>query len=116
MRASLLFFAFGLFLGCESELTPPTSEAVSLIDVHAWHLVAVSEDPFDDRPETSSCPATGYGVEDGFFEVETDVCHYGTFMQPSLLGVSKETTLRLILALASEQPRPRPSPHCVSSQ
>ena len=61
-------FAFGLFLGCESELTPPTSEAVSLIDVHAWHLVAVSEDPFDDRPETSSCPATGYGVEDGFFK------------------------------------------------
>ena len=114
MRASLLFFAFGLFLGCESELTPPTSEAVSLIDVHAWHLVAVSEDPFDDRPETSSCPATGYGVEDGF-EVK-QMCHYGTFMQPSLLGVSKKQRCDSILALASEQPRPAQAHVCVSSQ
>ena len=47
-------------------------------------------------------------------EVETDVCHYG--IHAALLGVSRNNTAtQCILALASEQPRPRQA-QCVSSQ
>ncbi len=95
MRALLFLLTLGLLIACEPELTAPTSDSVTLIDAELWRLMDAAEDPFDDRPQDPSCPATGFGVEDGFFEVETDVCHYATFTQPSLRSVSKETMLRL---------------------
>ena len=95
MRYFLLSVILGLLGACEPELTAPTSDAVALINAEQWALVDTESDPFGDRPEAPECPSSGYGIEDGFFEVETDVCHYGTFSQASLLSVSKEASLRL---------------------
>lgn len=107
MRAILLSFTLGLWLGCDAELTAPTSDSVALIDAEKWRLVDAAEDPFDDRPQTPVCPSTGFGIEDVFFEVETDVCHYATFKQPSLLEVAQNQQLRLNFwhsPLSSPQP------------
>ena len=58
-------------------------------------MSTAAEDPFADRPENPACPASGYAVEDGFFEVETDACEYATFVQPAKLAVSAEQQVRL---------------------
>lgn len=95
MRCSHLLLATGLLLACEPELASPTSDEVALIDADQWILADAQEDPFSDRPEVTECPSSGFGIEDGFFEVETDVCHYATFVQPSLLSVTTDVQLRL---------------------
>lgn len=48
----------------------------------AWQPVSAEADPFADRPEAVTCPPHGARDEDGLFEVETDICRYGTFAQP----------------------------------
>ena len=40
--------------------------------------------------------ASGFQVEAGVFEVETDLCSWGTFQQPLLANVSAGTPLRII--------------------
>ncbi len=47
-----------------------------------WVAVSAADDPFDDRPAQVQCPPHGAQAEDGRFEVETDVCDYGTFAHP----------------------------------
>lgn len=47
-----------------------------------WVAVTADDDPFDDRPADVQCPPHGSSAEDGRFEVETDVCRYGTFAHP----------------------------------
>ncbi len=95
MKFGRLGLGLLLWVGCGPELTPPSSNATSLVDADAWVLCAAQEDPFVDRPQNPECPSSGYAVEDGFFEIETDVCHYGTFVQPSKLAVDVEQTIRL---------------------
>ena len=94
-------------LGCGS--SEPTSRADGTpVTVNAdWVPVAAADDPFQDRPETVSCPASGYGLEDGFFEIETDACGYGTFMQLSQVAIAQGQAIRVNLwhsPLSSEEP------------
>jgi hypothetical protein len=69
---------------------------VSLVTIDAWTLEDPAADPWSDRPADAACEA-GYGPEDGVFEVDTEVCAYGTFVQPSLVDVAAGDTLELIL-------------------
>ena len=94
MKHGLMGAALFLLMGCGPELTPPSSEAASMVDADAWTVCTAQEDPFSDRPQNPECPSSGYAVEDGFFEIETDVCHYGTFVQPSKLAVGSEQKIR----------------------
>jgi len=82
----------------EPDATAGNADAreVSLVDMEAWVLVQGNEDPFEvDRPEDATCSG-GYQVEAGVFEVETDLCKWGTFRQPLLTDVSAGTPLRII--------------------
>lgn len=74
-----------------------SSGALSLIDHAAWELVSEEDDVFDDRNESANCSTTGFGVEDGFFEVNTDVCQYATFRQGLLEPVHINETIRFVL-------------------
>lgn len=56
---------------------------VVLAPIEGWQPVAAADDPFDDRPGEVVCPEHGYGTEVTLFEVETEVCHYATFAQPT---------------------------------
>jgi hypothetical protein len=79
----------------------PGSEA-PLIDLSLWQVAAA--DPFPDRPDDTTCPL-GYGVENGLFEIQSDLCPYGAFVQPSLAPVRAGDEVELILvhdALYSE--------------
>ena len=79
----------------------PGSDA-PLIDLSRWQVATA--DPFPDRPDDTSCPL-GYGVENGLFEIQSDLCPYGAFVQPSLAPVRAGDEVELILvhdALYSE--------------
>lgn len=71
----------------------PGSDA-PLIDLSLWQ--PATDDPFPDRPEDTSCPL-GWGVENGLFEIESDLCPYGAFVQPSLAPVRAGDEVELIL-------------------
>ena len=84
---------------------PSLEGTVSLIDVAGFEKTPHTEDPFD-RPADVECDF-GYGLEDGFFEVETDLCHHGSFVQPLLAPVRVGDTLDFLLLhenLVSEDP------------
>jgi hypothetical protein len=74
-------------------------EPVDLIDNEAWTLADAADDPFaDERPEGAECAATGFGFEAPVFEVETELCNYGTFTQPLAADVLEGDTVRMIAA------------------
>ncbi len=50
----------------------------------------------NERPDNVSC-AAGWGEEEGLFEVDTDVCNYGAFVQPSLASIEPGDVLELVL-------------------
>ncbi len=78
----------------------------SLIDLAAFEKTPRDQDPFDDRPSDVVCEF-GYGLEDGLFELESDLCRYGGFVQPSLAPVRVGDTLELLLLhdnLVSDDP------------
>lgn len=80
--------------------------SAKLIDLGAFEKTTRSADPFDDRPDDVVCEF-GFGLEDGFFEVETDLCRYGAFSQPSRAPVRVGDTLSLLLLhenLVSDDP------------
>jgi hypothetical protein len=81
----------------------PGSDA-PLIDLALWEVAAA--DPFPDRPDDTSCPL-GFGIESGLFEIQSDLCRYGAFVQPSLAPVRLGDDVELILvhdALYAEDP------------
>jgi len=91
-----------LLAGCAGETgvmdsaDAPTAGGVALVAVDAW--VPADSDPYDDeRPDTVDCPDWGYGEELGVFEVETDICRYGSFSQPLLAQVAAGDALSLDL-------------------
>ncbi|MCR9162447.1 MAG: hypothetical protein ACE37F_19580 [Nannocystaceae bacterium] len=73
----------------------PLEGTAALIDLAAFEKTPHTEDPFD-RPPDVECDF-GFGLEDGFFEVETDLCHHGAFMQPLLAPVRVGDTLDFLL-------------------
>ena len=83
--------------GADSTGVEPDLEGtVALIDLAAFEKSSQAEDPFDGRPADVQCEF-GYGLEDGFFEIETDLCHYGGFVQPSLAPIRVGDTLDFLL-------------------
>jgi len=79
----------------------------SLVRYDAWELTPVEDDPFaDERPDWIQCEL-GFDVETGTFEVSTELCLYGAFMQKTLARIRKGDTLELVLmhdALYAEEP------------
>lgn len=79
---------------------------VSLVRPEAWDLDAAADDPFaDHRPEYVQCEL-GWDVETGLFEVDTGLCRYGAFVQPTLAPIRAGDQLELVLlhdALHSEE-------------
>lgn len=68
-----------------------------LVDLTAWGPVAEADDPWaNERPADAVCDA-GYLYEDMVFEVDTEICTFGTFVQPSLLPVRAGQHIELIL-------------------
>ena len=55
---------------------------VTLAPIDGWVALDADADPFADRPDTVECPDYGAVTEEGIFEVLTDVCRYGSFVQP----------------------------------
>lgn len=68
-----------------------------LVDLAAWVPVAADADPWaDERPADAVCDA-GHRYEDMVFEVDSEICTFGTFVQPSLLPVRAGDEIELIL-------------------
>ncbi len=80
---------------------------VSLVRPEAWGLTEVEDDPFGDhRPTFVQCEI-GWGVETGVFEVDTELCLYGAFVQPTLAPIHAGDELELLVlydALYAEEP------------
>jgi len=88
--------------GVPSDLEGTTS----LIDLGAFEKTSAADDPFDDRPADIACEF-GFGLEDGFFEFESDLCRYGAFSQPALAPIRVGDTLDFLLLhenLVSSEP------------
>ena len=78
----------------EEEAVP---EDISLIDPEAWVLLDASEDPWQDSFDgNTDCSTLGYEVEGSYFEVDTELCPYGTFSQPALHGVSEGDPITIV--------------------
>ncbi len=82
-----------------SDASSPPSElegTTPLIDLGAFQQTAAADDPFDDRPTDVECEF-GFGLEDGFFEFESDLCRYGAFSQPALAPIRIGDTVDFLL-------------------
>ena len=72
------------------------SDPVSLVTPEAWAR-SEGDDPFvDEQPASVDCDA-GWGEEDGVFEVNTDACDYGVFVQGALASIEEGDVLELLL-------------------
>lgn len=80
---------------------------VSLVRAEGWEPAAPADDPFaDHRPGFVQCEI-GWGVETGVFEVDSELCLYGGFVQPSLASIHAGDELELVVlhdALYAEEP------------
>ena len=65
----------------------------SVLEPEGW-APATGATPFGAPPE--ACPATAYGVEYGFFEVETDLCAFAVFTQPLPAAVAAGTPVEFV--------------------
>lgn len=91
--------------GAASTGPVPTGDA-DLVALDAFSLVDAASDPFGDRPSDDACPL-GFGLEDGLFEVDAELCLYGSFATPSLAEVRAGDLIEAVIvhdALFSEEP------------
>ena len=59
------------------------SPAGALLTPDHWRPATPAEDPWADMtPAGAECPSWAWGPEGAYFEVETDVCPWGTWTQP----------------------------------
>lgn len=85
--------------GATSETSGPPANlegTAPLIDLGMFEKTAAADDPFDDRPHDIACEF-GFGLEDGFFEFESDLCRYGAFSQPALAPIRAGDTIDFLL-------------------
>lgn len=83
----------------------PTGDA-DLVALDGFGLVDAAADPFADRPSDDTC-TLGFGLEDGLFEVDAELCLYGAFSAPSLADVRAGDLIEAVIvhdALFSEEP------------
>lgn len=60
------------------------AEPIELVRADAWEVAAAADDPFpDERPEFVQCEI-GWDVVTGVFELDTSLCTYAAFVQPTL--------------------------------
>ena len=83
-------------LGCHEPEPEPLPEDISLITAEAWTLLDAAEDPWSDGYGDTTCMALGYEVEGSYFEVDTELCPYGTFAQPALHGAREGDELTIV--------------------
>ena len=68
-----------------------------MVLVEAWAPAEAEADPFAaERPDPVEC-TLGWGEETGAFEVSTDLCLYGAFVQPTQAVVHAGDTVELVL-------------------
>ena len=104
MSSSVLWL---LALACTDDPTDDTGVSgdgtVALIDVSLWTQALDTEDPFEERPEVVDCPTSSWAVEviEGLppaLEVDTGLCDYVTFWQPTQVDLVAGQTVYQILA------------------
>ncbi len=62
-----------------------------------WELTPAAEDPFpEERPTWTGCEL-GWGEETGLFEVDTELCLYGSFTQTGLAPIDKGDLVELVM-------------------
>lgn len=80
---------------------------VPLVRADAWDLGEAVDDPFPgERPQFVQCEL-GWEVETGLFEVNTELCTYGSFVQSALDNIAEGDEVSLVLihdALYAEEP------------
>ncbi|MEM7160232.1 MAG: hypothetical protein AAF799_45760 [Myxococcota bacterium] len=101
-------------------VTPPSDESsgegssgtqagppISLTLAGSWELDPAESDPFpDERPDWVQCEV-GWDEEIGAFEVDTELCAYGAFVQRSQVPIFEGDELEIIVlhdALWAEEP------------
>jgi hypothetical protein len=112
----LSLFSASLGAACVAEDGGPTSR-VDLVDHSAWQLVEDGFDPWSTEDESAlPCDPEGFGEEPPLFEVQTGLCDFATFQQPSLGGVRAGDLIQVIawhlplrLALTDGGPAPEPA-------
>jgi len=76
---------FLLCMGCSpTKEAPDSGGRVSpfVLAANAWRPGDVAESPFATHPRANEeCNPVAYQEEDGFFEVQTDFCPFGVFVQ-----------------------------------
>lgn len=85
----------------------PLAGKVQLVDVAMFEQTAAQDDPYADRPQDASVCEFGFGLENGLFEIQTDLCAYAGFEQPTLAPIRTGDTLEFLLihdALYAEEP------------
>lgn len=69
----------------------------SLVELDAWVLDTTVPDVLSaDRPATIDCEH-GFGPEDGLFEIDTELCNWGAFTQPTLASIHAGDTVEVIV-------------------
>ncbi len=71
--------------------------AVSVVGIDGWQLEDAAADPWAaERPVDADC-TLGWGAEDGVFEVDTQLCTFGTFVQGAQVDIAAGDELELVL-------------------
>ena len=80
---------------------------ISLTLAGSWELCPAENDPFpDERPDWVQCEV-GWDEEIGAFEVDTELCAYGAFVQRSQVPIFEGDELEIVVlhdALWAEEP------------
>jgi hypothetical protein len=70
---------------------------VPLVVPESWGQAGAADDPFaDHRPALVQCEI-GFDVETNLFEVDTELCRYGAFVQPTLAAIHAGDELEVVL-------------------
>jgi hypothetical protein len=84
-----------------SEAQTATPVGASLVLPDLWRTVEPVEDPFEDRPETTTCPSWAAAAEtlggERAFGVDTGSCNYITVMQESREAVAAGESIKIRL-------------------
>lgn len=70
---------------------------VPLVVPQAWEQAGAADDPFvDHRPALVQCEI-GFDVETNLFEVDTELCRYGAFVQSTRAPIHEGDALEVVL-------------------
>lgn len=102
MRSRTVLWGVVALAGCTDD--PATDSGgvsrLALIDPSLWSPVAAEDDPASDRPDAVDCPSSSWSVEQAssgetVLELDTGLCDYAAFSQPSLVAAAAGDTVGL---------------------